>query len=57
MHDLEKKIGQPFVKDRHGIRQTVTLEEIRRDKVKVREVESGNCAILPTAKFLKFYEG
>lgn len=52
---MEKFIGRRFQKTRHGITQVVTLEEIRRDKVKLREVDHDDGFVLPMAKFQKFY--
>lgn len=52
---LETQLGKHFVKERHGIRQIVVLEEIRRDKVKVRELDHSDPFVLPIAKFQKFY--
>lgn len=54
--ELVDLIGSTFTKKRHGMVENVTLEEVRRDKVKVKDLKSGNCSVLPIAKFQKFYE-
>lgn len=56
MEALENQLGKHFVKERHGQRQIVTLEEVRRDKVKLREVDHPTPFTLPVAKFQKFYK-
>ena len=55
MEVLEHQLGQRFVKERHGLRQEVILEEVRRDKVKIREIDHADPFTLPIAKFQKFY--
>lgn len=55
MEELDRMIGKHFVKERHGERQIVVLEDVRRDKVKIREVDRDNSSVIPTAKFQKFY--
>lgn len=56
MQDLEKKIGLSFYKERHGTRHEVELKEVRRDRVKVCDIHSETCTVLPTPQFLKFYQ-
>lgn len=56
MEELQNKIGRTFIKDRHGIKQKVILEDIWRDKVKVREVDHEDGFTLPIAKFAKFFK-
>lgn len=56
MSDLENKIGQEFIKHRHGQIQTVTLGDIRKKKVKLTDTDTGNVFTLPIEKFLKFYQ-
>ena len=56
MVDLENKIGGRFVKSRFGAEQVVVLEEVRRDKVKLRELDHQDGFTLPLAKFKKFYK-
>lgn len=55
MESLESKVGRHFVKERFGMRQIVVLEEVRRDKVKVRELDHTDPFVIPLAKFQKFY--
>lgn len=60
MESLENYISKHFVKERHGKRQYVRLDEVRRGKVKVTDVTQGTehteTFTLPTPKFLKFYK-
>tara|TARA_B100000929_G_scaffold249264_1_gene208550 strand:- start:1171 stop:1350 length:180 start_codon:yes stop_codon:yes gene_type:complete len=55
MEELEKKVGQEFKKSRHGITNIVVLEDVRRDKVMLREKDHADGFTLPIAKFQKFY--
>lgn len=56
VNELKEKIGRPFVKNRFGARQTVRLEEVRRNKVVVKEEGRKDGFMLTLAEFQKFYQ-
>lgn len=56
MADLENKIGCEFIKQRHGQTQTVKLDDVRKKKVKLTDIATGNLFTLPIEKFQKFYQ-
>lgn len=56
MIDLNDKIGKTFHKDHFGSKQTVILEDIRKDKVKLRELDRKDSFTIPIAKFIKFFK-
>jgi len=56
VEQLSSKLGHRFKKQRYGTVHLVTLEEVRRDKVQLRELEHKDAFMLPIAKFLKFYK-
>lgn len=56
MEELQQKIGQTFFMERFGIRQDVVLEDIKKDKVQLREPDRKDSFKLPLKKFNKFYQ-
>jgi hypothetical protein len=56
MENLVSKIGTRFKKQRHGSYHLVILEDVRKDRVRLREVDHVDAFLLPIAKFLKFYK-
>lgn len=55
MKVLKDDIGECYTKQRHGIVENVKLIDVRRDRVKLQNLENGNESVLPIAKFEKFY--
>lgn len=53
---LETQIGETFVKERHGVRVVVVLEEVRKNKVLLRVPERKDCFRETLADFTKHYQ-
>lgn len=53
---IEQQIGETFVKDKNGIKTTVTLCEVLRNKVLVRCPDRKDSFKLPIDEFLKKYK-
>lgn len=56
MVDLNNEIGNTFYTNRYSDYQEVILEEIRKDKVKLKHKDQIDSFTYPIAKFIKFYK-
>lgn len=54
--DLGNDIGKTFVKERHGQKTVVVLEEVQKKKVKLRVPERKDCFRETLADFKKYYQ-
>lgn len=55
MEDLKKRIGATYMREHLGQTEMVELKEVRRSRVKVRDMATGNDFLMPIAKLLKHY--